>query len=510
MRCDMKIIVLAGFVIAAQLAAFPLQNNEGDRDDSNIIVQENRKPGSGDWQLPTAGNQAADDIGMQIKGFVAKEDVEAGGTVDLRVTVTPAQIFTVDVYRLGYYQGWGARHVAKLGPFHGIQQKPCGTDPVTRMVSCDWTNSANIRVGKDWVAGVYLAVFTNANKYQSLVPFWVVDHRRSDLLFLSSVNTYQAYNNFPYDPPPSDPQGLPQTGRSLYEFNSAGGVPSVKVTFDRPYHSQYGAVGDGFLFDFEIEMIAFLEHNGYDVSYAPDPVLDLNPGILLHHKAIVIGGHAEYWSEREYDAAIAARGHGVGLAFISANEIYWHIRYEKDKDHVPHRVVVGYKDWAPDPNPDPSKRTIRWRDQGRPEQKLIGVQYPLDGNQNFGGQPFVTSDVNHWVFANSGFVSGVPVNVEAVGYEIDNYDPTVGPPDGTEYELLDGSPFYNFANVLYTHNSSIYRGSGGNWVWATGSMCWSWTLEPGGSTTGKSNVRPEMQITTRNVLNRMIQDAPPR
>ena len=480
-----------------------------EHDEPNPIVIENRYPGSNLWQLPAIGFQVADDINLQIKGYAANSSTNPGGSVDLRVTVTPAQDFQVDVLRLGYYQGHGARLLQHLGPIHGIQQQPCTTDPVTRMISCDWKNSLRLHIAQDWISGVYVAVLSSAGQYQSLVPFWVVDDKRhSDLLFLSSLNTYQAYNNFPYDPPPSDPQGLPQTGHSLYDFNSAGSVPSVKVSFDRPFNSQYGGPGDGGVFDFEPELIAFLEKNGYDVAYAPDPVFDSHPSILLHHKAVVVGGHSEYWTMASYNGAIAARSKGTGLAFISANEIYWQVRYEKNQNGIARRVMVGYKDYEPDPIPNPKLRTIRWRDLGRPEQKLIGVQFPTDGNQNFGGQPYLPENTDLWVYDNSGFINGVPVNVEAVGYEIDNYDPSVGLPEGTGYTTLADSPFVNFNNVTYTHNSSIYRGTGGNWVWATGSMDWSWTLSPGGSSTGKSNVRHEMQVVTRNVLNRMIQDAP--
>lgn len=132
---------------------------------------------------------------------------------------------------------------------------------------------------------------------------------------------------------------------------------------------------------------------------------------------------------------------------------------------------------------------------------VSGVRFAV---LNSGGQTVVSG------YDNSGLSNGMPVNVEAVGYEIDNYDPTVGLPDRTQYTILANSPFVNFNNVTYIHNSSIYRGSGGNWIWATGSMDWSWTLSPGGSSTGQNNVRPEMQTVTRNILNRMIQDAPDR
>ena len=127
----------------------------------------------------------------------------------------------------------------------------------------------------------------------------------------------------------------------------------------------------------------------------------------------------------------------------------------------------------------------------------------------WGGQNFIPQNTSNWVYAGSGLTDGRAVRGEIVGYEIDSYDPRVGPPPGTEYTLLAASPFVNVDGTVYTHNSSIYRGSGGNWVWATGSIDWSWALSPGGSSDGTlNNVRPKLQFVTRTVLDRMIADAP--
>jgi N,N-dimethylformamidase beta subunit-like protein len=490
---------VAGLQVPQGLAAAPAAN-------ANRIVSENRQQGTDRWQLPWPGYTVADDNGMQIKGFATKTAAAPGGSIDLKVTTTPAQSFTVDVFRLGWYGGQGGRHMEHLGPFAGIRQPPCAFHAGTRTLSCaNWSTSLVLSVPSDWISGVYVAVFSGDTKYQSLTPFWVVEaSRQSDLLMVSSINTYQAYNNFPYDPPPDDPEGLPRTGHSLYDFNSAHGVPAVKVSFDRPYNSQYGGPGDGGLYDFEPELIAYLEHVGYDVSYTNDVAVDERPGTLLNHRAVVIGGHAEYWTMAEYNGAEKARAEGVGLAFISANEIYWQVRYEDDR-----RVVVGYKDWERDPISDKRFRTIRWRELGRPEQKLIGVQLPVNGFMDWGGQPFVPENTTSWVYAGSGLQDGHPVKGEIVGYEIDSYDPKVGKPPGTAYRLLSASRFVNFEGHVYIANGSIYRGSGGNWVWATGSMDWSWALSPGGSSDGLHyNVRPKLQFVTRTVLDRMIRDAP--
>jgi len=167
--------------------------------------------------------------------------------------------------------------------------------------------------------------------------------------------------------------------------------------------------------------------------------------------------------------------------------------------------VVGFKTTAPDPIADPHFRTIQWRQLGRPEQKLIGVQLPDNGWMSWGGQPWVPQNTSHWAFAGSGLSQGVPVRAEIAGYEIDTYDPTVGMPDGTEYTLLSSSPFVNYLGQTMTQNSSIYLSLAGSWVWASGSMDWAWALSPGGSSKGINNVRHGIQVITRNVFDRMIQ-----
>jgi hypothetical protein len=108
---------------------------------------------------------------------------------------------------------------------------------------------------------------------------------------------------------------------------------------------------------------------------------------------------------------------------------------------------------------------------------------------------------NSWVFAGTGMKKDVPVKTEAVGYEIDNFDTSVARPAGTKFTLLSASPFRNFQGHWYIQNSSIYLGPGKNWVWATGSMDWSWTLTPGGSSHGQNNVRKSTQVMTVNILN---------
>ncbi len=507
----MRYALVAAVMVLGFALCCPALSARADEDGPNPIVRENMNPGSTGWALPWPGYTISDDIGLQVKAYAASESVQPGGTIGFKVTTTPAQPFTVDVFRLGDYHGANGRHMIHLGPFAGTQQPKCGIIAVTRMNFCNWSTSVIVHVPVSWISGVYVAVFSTPSKYQSLAPFWVVEEtRNSDVLFVSSVNTYEAYNDFPYDV--NDPTGaaLPKTGHSLYSFSSANSIPATKVTFDRPFSSEYTNPGDGGVYDFEPELIGFMEHNGYDVTYAPDPVVDTKPWILQRHKVVMIGGHAEYQTMSSYNGLIAARNAGVGLAFISGNEIYWQVRYEPHFG-VNRRTIVGYKHQEPDPIRfiHPDLQTIQWRELGRPEQRLIGVQLPNNGFMNWGGQPWWPINTKYWAFDDTGLQMGHPVNAEVAGYEIDAYDPTVGLPDqATGYTLLSNSPFDTTGGgnigIVY-QNSSIYCGPGGNYVWASGSMDWSWDLYPGGSSAGQNNVRPQLQQMTRNILGRMLE-----
>ena len=415
--------LLAGAALGAilgMLAAGPALASDA----ANPIVKENRHKGTDRWDIPWAGYRITDDRDLNVKGYATAASVMQGGVIGLRVTTARHEPYTIDIYRLGYYHGAGGRHSSHLGPFAGAPQPACYTVRATGMVTCPWRTSVRLHVPRWWTSGVYFAVLTTPRShYQSEIMFTVRDRRPAGIVFMSSVNTYQAYNNYPYDPPKGvgwDDGAHPLTGRSLYDFNSPvtnrypDGRPAVKVSFDRPYSSQYGNPGNGGLTDFEPFTIAFLEKRGYDVTYITDVDADAHPRLLLRHKVVLVAGHSEYWSRRMYDGAYSARDHGVNLAFITSNEIYWQVRFERDSEGRARRVIVGYKDFKPDPVRNPSLRTILWRDLGRPEQELSGVQLPTNGFLDWGGLPFVPIHTHTWPFKGTGLRSGVAVPGELV------------------------------------------------------------------------------------------------
>jgi hypothetical protein len=67
-----------------------------------------------------------------------------------------------------------------------------------------------------------------------------------------------------------------------------------------------------------------------------------------------------------WDAALAS---GTNLAFMGANDDYWNIRYE-DGGSTIYTEKSLY-----DPNPDPTQKTAMFREIGRPECRLEGVEH---------------------------------------------------------------------------------------------------------------------------------------
>ena len=80
------------------------------------------------------------------------------------------------------------------------------------------------------------------------------------------------------------------------------------------------------------------------------------------------------------------------------------------------RIVVGYKDFKPDPVDDPALRTIHWRDLGRPEQELVRRAAP-DQRLHRLGRPAVRPDPHATPGRSRAPAcrSGVPMPGELVG-----------------------------------------------------------------------------------------------
>jgi len=244
---------------------------------SNPIVIENQQPGASQWQIPWGF--AATDVGGQIKGYASNASVNKGENITFYVSVNPVQTYTIDVFRMGWYQGLGGRLMQHIGPLNGAPQPTCPANATTGMIECHWAVAYTLAAQTSWTSGVYLALLTNTQGYKNYIVFAVRDDSRvAPLLYQQAVTTYQAYNNYPYDS---------KTGKSLYAFNSYGSTTvsgnraAVKVSFNRPYEGNglSSGTGQGFL-QWEFPLVRWLEQSGYNVTYSTDIDTHANGGRL--------------------------------------------------------------------------------------------------------------------------------------------------------------------------------------------------------------------------------------
>jgi hypothetical protein len=474
------------------------------------IAVENQRPGSPDWEITHPA------LHQEIEGYASKTSINGGDAIDLLVN-TRSERYTIDVFRMGWYAGAGARRVT--GPIvrKGIVQEIPAPDPSTGMVACDWRDPFRLETRDEsgpWPSGIYLARLTtlpsrsgedidNSDGFQSFIVFVVRDDARpSALLFQSSVTTFAAYNNW--------------GGKSLYGFNS-GNAPARKVSLDRPYATNpYGVRLDGasdFLRRWEYNAVRFLEREGFDVTYDTD--VDTHERALadanapLRHRVFLSVGHDEYWSSPMRQHVEQARDRGMHLAFLGADVCYWQVRFESNARGDSNRTLVAYKEAAGSLDPlaldgRPQNNQLitgRWRDRpvSRPESRLVGVMYaadPVDAD-------IIVDAPDHWVFAETGLKKGDALR-GLLGYEVDAM-PATGP---RGIERLAHSPFTDqgAAHKVRYADMTIYTAESGALVFATGSMQWSWGLDsynaPGWHTARVSEAARQI---TRNVLDRMLQ-----
>ena len=129
---------------------------------------------------------------------------------------------------------------------------------------------------------------------------------------------------------------------------------------------------------YEYNFVRWFERNGFYGTYAADTDIHLNGQESLNHQLLLFAGHDEYWSTAMHDNVVAARDSGVSLAFMTANNSYWHMRVE-DSPFGVGRQVICYKDDLLDPYRNINSRevTVCFRDEplDAPERGLIGQQY---------------------------------------------------------------------------------------------------------------------------------------
>ncbi|HEX5150554.1 MAG TPA: N,N-dimethylformamidase beta subunit family domain-containing protein, partial [Parafilimonas sp.] len=443
----------------------------------NAIVTENALPGnpSSEWDISGAGD-------LTMQGFATDISVNKGETVHFKIKSSVA--YTIDIYRLGYYQGNGARKVG-TGVITATlpQTQPADLyDAATGLTDCgNWVESAHWNVPSDAVSGIYIARLKRANGNASHIVFIVRDDAsHSDLFFQTSDATWQAYNAY--------------GGNSLYTgITSLPSGHAAKVSYNRPFITRNGGGGGGasedWLFNAEYPMLRWLERNGYDVTYTTNVDGARSGDLIKNHKVFLSVGHDEYWSAEQRASVQAARDNGVHLAFFSGNEIYWKTRWEASNDgaNTPYRTLVCYKEGTLGENVCGSKCdplatvwTGLWRDgcsfpsaDGcHPENSLSG-QISWDGTTSAIQVPDTYKNLRFWrntSVATLGAGQTATFPAGTLGYEWDWEQYPASYPAG---RIRMSKTVSN----SHTHQLSLYKASSGALVFGAGTVQWSWGLD---------------------------------
>jgi len=328
---------MLGALVSLGLPAAPAEAAPCDPPVLNPIVCENSKPGNpaSEWDIFGAGSS-------NIEGFATDISVDQGQTVWFKVN-TNSSNYRLDVYRMGYYGGLGARKVATVEPSASLpQSQPACLTTSEGLVDCgNWGTSASWSVPADAVSGIHFAklVREDGTAGQNHIVFVVRDDDGgSDIMFQTSDTTWQAYNRW--------------GGNSLYVGT---GGRAFKVSYNRPFITR-GCCGGDWVFSSEYPMVRWLEANGYDVSYFTGVDSSRRGAEILEHQVFLSVGHDEYWSGEQRANVEAARDAGVHLGFFSGNEIFWKTRWESSVDGsgTPYRTLVSYKETHANKKIDPT------------------------------------------------------------------------------------------------------------------------------------------------------------
>ncbi len=266
----------------------------------NAIVAENCLAGTSSSVWDVNGQGAGDPT---IQGFATDISVNVGNTIYFKID-TPASNYTIDIYRMGYYQGNGARLVTSIKPSATLPQTQpaCVSDTVTGITDCgNWAISASWAVPSTAVSGVYFAHLTRTDTGGDSHIVFIVrnDASKSAILYQTSDTTWQAYNYY--------------GNGSLYGPYGTFGLPyrTYGVSYNRPVLTRgFNSEAASYIFGAEYAMIQWLEANGYDVSYTSALDSDRNGALIKNHKVFMDCGHDEYcvgWSPHQHHGGARCR-----------------------------------------------------------------------------------------------------------------------------------------------------------------------------------------------------------
>ncbi len=457
-------ILIAGAMAASTPASATSATSVGRR--NSPVKRENAKPGALDWQLTRVRTDREGFRSTWIEGYCSHQSVKAGDRLDIMVSASPARKFHLEIFRLGYYGGRGARLVSDLGILAAETQPTPGIGP-KNLNECLWKSTTHISIPTDWLSGVYVGRMTTLPEssseayWQSYVIFIVRDDRPADILFQCSDNTWQAYNRWP-------------NNYSVYTHPKGGQGPWADVSFDRPYgrEAQHEAivndpltVGAGEFIPFEFPLAYWLEEQGYDVSYCSNSDM-LSPDRGLKCKAFLSVGHDEYWDIRQFRSVEIMRDAGVNLLFLSGNSVCWVTPFRPASDGRPNRIIFrggpygAENDYARNRQRDHGP----FPEHGPDEGLLMGARNVEPVN---GGGDWICTQPDHWIFESTGMKKGDRIP-GLIGWEYHGQ-----PANIPGLQIVGTGTAWVSGDTPQQWTATIYPGPKGNFVFNAATIFWA-------------------------------------
>ncbi|MFN8080766.1 MAG: DUF6605 domain-containing protein [Kineosporiaceae bacterium] len=423
------------------------------------VRAENALPGTGAWQ-PSLDRRAH----WPVQIYLDSSSTTCGARVGVHLGGHGGGV-RLRAYRVGWYGGAGARLVWQsqpiVAPTREVGASPEATAGAAHSITLDWPATASLTIPPSWTPGFYLiAAVPDGAASGQVAPLVVrADAAASPLLFLAGDTTWQAYNGM---------GGASQyggRGDEVTEFDER----AYTVAVTRPL------IGTGLqqLATMDLPLVRYLARHGLPVTYTTTTEADAHPSTLLRPNGLIVPGHSEYWTTRLYDGVEAARNAGVNIAFLGGNQVYWHLRIERDLDGRAVTQTV-YRQAALDPlaAADPLAATVRWTDP-----PLRRDQSQLAGSRFSGVSVYGPSRVMHadsWLLQGTGLTEGAVI-ARMAGNEVNSVRPgapTAADPPNVDVVLqgvFTGRGTFNSP----TFTTSYYSAPSGAGVFDAGSTYWA-------------------------------------
>src|SRR6266566_3336914 len=87
------------------------------------VELENSRPGNSEWMLSRTRIDPATKYRCPwIEGYCSHSSIKAGDKLSIFVSTNPPAPFTLEVYRMGYYQGLGGKRMMRVPRMQGKTQ----------------------------------------------------------------------------------------------------------------------------------------------------------------------------------------------------------------------------------------------------------------------------------------------------------------------------------------------------------------------------------------------------